>query len=173
MADTSPSSEIGSGIQGIGAGVGAFGSAAGDLFASTGASKTAASYGEAAVSAEQEAGIAGYTGLVQKSMAARQLYKTNSTASADTGANGLRMGGSAAAIVRSNTAQGALTQGLIGAQSQVNVIGYEAQAQSDLAQQQQAENLAAASKSSSMFSNISGAISTVASVGEIAAMFFA
>ena len=164
-------SEVGAGIQSVGAGVGAFGAAAGDLFASKGASEAAASYGEAARAAQQEANIAGYTGLVQKSMAARQLYQTNSTASADTGANGLRMGGSAAAIVRSNTAQGALTQGLIGAQTQVNVIGYEAQAQSDLAQQQQAENLAASSKSSGLFSSIGGAISSIAGIGEIAAAF--
>lgn len=137
-------------------GISDFGAAVGDLFASQGSKKAAQSFGQAATLEEQNAEIAKASGNIQLAQQRRQLYQSESGTMADVAGAGLKMSGSAANVLRSSGQQGALAGSLIAAQTQINVTGYEAQANAYQGQQTQEEQLAKSQQSSGIMSAISG-----------------
>lgn len=157
-----------SGFDLIGSGISDFGAAAGDLFASQGASKAAQSFGEAASLETQNAQIAEASGNIQLAQQRRQLYQSESGTAADVGGAGLKMSGSAANVLRSSGQQGALAGSLISAQTQINVLGFQAQANAYEGQESEEQALAKADQSGGIMSALSG----VASIAGAAMAFF-
>ncbi len=167
---------ISSGLSGA---VGGIGGAVNDIFAAQGAEETAAGetaaaglFGESATLAAQNAQEAEGIGKFQQVQTARQVSLAQGSATAAAGAGGLRIGGSAGAIIRSNAQQGAVASQLVGMQTNINVNGYLEQEQADKAEQVQAEAAAAAAKSAAAGDKIggffSGAGGLVSAAGAVA-----
>ncbi|MGO9997507.1 MAG: hypothetical protein ACLPKW_07140 [Acetobacteraceae bacterium] len=149
----------------IAGGIGDFGTAVGDIFASQGSTEAASSFGQAAQLEEQNAQIAKASGNIQLAQQQRAVYTSESGTRADVAGAGLKMGGSAAAVLRSSASQGALGGALISAQTQANVLGYQAQANAYEGQQSEEEALSKAQSAGGIMSAISGVVG-------IAAAFF-
>lgn len=149
-----------------------------DLYAAQGASDTASAdmeaaneFGSAAALAGQNALIYQSSGQIQQAATKRALYQTQGTASADVGANGLRMSGSAADIIKANASQGSIQLAMQQAQTGINVKGALEQQTAYEAEQTQALGAAKtaneAAKSDTLGGILSGG-SAVVSIGEIA-----
>lgn len=145
----------------LGGAIGDFGAAAGDLFAARGSTAAAASYGEAATLEEQNAQIEQASGKLQEAAERRTVYQSLSGTQADVAGAGLKLSGSAQNILRSSAQQGSLAQSLISEQTQINVLGYEAQATAYSGQEEQEKALASAQKMGGIMSGLSGAASLV------------
>jgi NADPH:quinone reductase-like Zn-dependent oxidoreductase len=159
--------QVGSAIGGVVSDIGAY---VGAGYTEAGEEAAAQGFGEAAQIAYQNSQEAEAAGKLQQVQTARQVFKTEGAGIATAAGNGLKLEGSAASILRGSAAQGALAGQLIGTQTQINVNGYISQMQSDQAEQQQAEDAAAAAKASKTGDLISGVISGVTAVAEVAAM---
>ena len=144
---------------GISSGISDFGTAYGDLVASKGASEAAGSFNEAATLEMQNEQLAKASGNIQLAQTRRQIYQSESATQAAVGGAGLKMGGSSAAILRSSAQQGALATGLVSEQTQINITGYEAQAQAYTAQAQQEQQLAKSDQAGGIMSGIAGVAS--------------
>lgn len=133
-----------------------FGTAFGDLTASKGSKEAAKSFGEAASLEDENAQIAKASGAIEQAQMGRAVYQNMSQATAAMGGNGLKLTGSGQDILRSSAQQGALAGAKIGAQTQVQVTGYEAQAGAYRSQQKQEEMLSKSQQSSGGMSAMGG-----------------
>lgn len=109
-------------------------------------------------------------GKLQQVQTARQVYQVGSAAAAATAANGLKLEGSAASILRNTAAQGAVANQLIGTQTQINVNGYLQQMSADQTEAQQAEDAAQAARTSQKFGEFGAVVEGVTAIAETAAM---
>lgn len=106
-------------------------SAVGDIFGAIGDFSEAGAYSKAAKIANENAQISEQSTQIQETQQARALYQNLGTQVAAAGANGLSSsGGSAAAIMRSSMAQGALAKQLIGRQGVINENSFKTEAAS-------------------------------------------
>jgi hypothetical protein len=137
---------LGSGISSAAGAVSSFAGAAGDLITAAGEQQAAGLFGQAATLAGQSATEEEAVGKLQQVQTARQVMLTQSNATAAAAANGLRISGSSADIIRSNAQQGALANQLIGENTQINVNSYLEQQIADQEEQEQAETAASAAK---------------------------
>ena len=169
---------------------GALGGAAEDIFSGVGSvlSGQAAAKGYATTYAGEEV-AAGQFGLAEglalqnaneskaagaltQVQLARQVSQVQGQETAIAAGNGLRLGGSAGAIIRSTASQGALASQLQQTQTNINVNGFLTAAQADQAEQQQAYNQAAAAKqaeSGAAFGEITGGLKAAVGIGLSAA----
>lgn len=103
---------------------------AGDLFggnaAAAGSKAAAAGYFKAADLTKTETAL-------KETALNRQIYQTIGGGIADVAASGLNLGGSAADLLRSSAAQGALSKGLVQLQGDITASSYTAQGQQALA----------------------------------------
>jgi hypothetical protein len=176
-------------IQGIGqaasGAISGIGGAVSDLFAAQNDKATAAAdiqaaglFGQAYTQAAQNAAIAENTGKFQQVQTARQVSLTQGTAAATASAGGLRLSGSAAAIIRSNAQQGAVASQEISMQTGINVNSYMEQAEADKAEQTQALAAAAAAQAAAkssgigaIFSGASGLVDLGSAAFQVAKLF--
>jgi hypothetical protein len=76
---------------------------------------------------KKAAGWEKYSTNIKEMSFNRQLYQTLGTGRADIASSGLKISGSAADVMRSSAAQGAVTRDLIGLQGEINEQGLLAQ----------------------------------------------
>lgn len=148
----------GQALQGTAQGIQGWGTAAGDLITAQGDTQAAALFGQAATIAGQSATEAQAVGKLQEVQTARQVMMTQGSVTAAAAAGGLRIGGSAAAIIRSNAYQGALAHSLIAENTQINVNSYMQQQIADQEQQESATSAASAAESGAGYAKIGGII---------------
>jgi hypothetical protein len=163
-------------------GIGDLVGAAGDLL---GGQQSSAAYGIKAqgYEAEQRAfekaqtqeklniGYAKASGDIQSAMAARKIYQSESGTQADVAAAGFKNSGNALDVLHSSASQGALTIGLIGTQTAIDMNNYQMQSDAYGMQAEQAGYAAkeayaegSASSSSNTFGAIAGAVGGIASI---------
>lgn len=145
-------------LQGTAQAIQGFGAAAGDLITASGDTQAAALFGQAATIAGQSATEAEAVGRLQEVQTARAVMQTQGQVMGAAAAGGLRIGGSAAAIIRSNATQGALAQQLVAENTQINVNSYMQQKLADTEQEESATAAAAAAKSAAGYAEIGGII---------------
>jgi hypothetical protein len=139
-----------------------FGAAAGDLFSAAGSEAAAQDYSKAAGDAQKEAVYATYGGQLQLAQQQRTAYQTISAGQATGAANGMRMGGSAANIMRSSQAQAALAGQTITANAGIQAEGYQEQAEGLEAENQSASATARSDEAGAAGNAIGGVIGVVA-----------
>lgn len=149
---------IGAGVSGLGSLLGGFATADAD-------NAQAQGYDTAANYAQMNSLLAGESGGIQELQAARQIQRTEGTQIATAAGNGLKLGGSAASIVRDSTQTGALQEGVIGLQTSINVTNYEEQ-------QQALHGAAQAAKAAAKSAETSGIMGGIGGVLGIAAKLF-
>jgi hypothetical protein len=157
-----------SGIGGIAAGAESIAGAAGDIMTAQGEEEAAGLFGQAATIAENSSIQAQFTGKLQQVQNARAVMMTQGTAMTAAAAGGLKIGGSAAAILRSNAGQGALANQLIGENTQINVNSFMQQNIADTEQQQNALSQADAEKVAAAGAGIGGALDIIGGIVSIA-----
>ena len=160
-------SGITSEVAGVATGIG---NAVGDLFTVSGEEQAAGLYGQAATAAGVSATEEQAAGRLQQIQTSRQVNLIQGTAQANAAAGNLKIGGSAAAILRSNATQGALANQLTGEQTQINVDAYMQQQLADKIQQSNAEAAAKAEKANAFGSFIGAGIDAIGAVAAIAAL---
>lgn len=153
-----------------------FGGAAGDIFAgmeaktqddikSTFDQAEGVQYDEAAKQAEQNAAFTAESNRVQQVQKQRELESAQGTIQG-TLAGGNLTGGSGQDVLRMSAQQGALAAQVIQRQSQIQIQGYEEQAEADKAMSAAAYSAAGAEKSAGsqaeLFGDISGGIKIIA-----------
>ena len=116
--------------------------AAADLLQGQGDVLEGQAYGTAANLAELNAQYARASTSIQAAQAQRQTYQVIGNEKAEVAGAGLKSAGTAADLLRSSAQQGALNQAITVSQGQIQVAGYNEQAQSYTAMQG-AANLAA------------------------------
>jgi len=104
------------------------GGAINDLFSGIGKEAQASGLSQAANLEEQNVQLAKESGALQETMAQRKIEMGIGTEEAGVAGAGFSSGGSAGDLLRASQEQAALTKGVIGVQTQINVTGYEAQA---------------------------------------------
>jgi hypothetical protein len=112
--------------------------AAADLLQGQGDVIEGQSYGEAASLATLNAQYTTASTAIQEAQNERQQYQVIGNEKAQVAGAGLASSGTAADLLRSSAYQGALNQQITGAQGQIQVAGYEEQAQSYTAMQEAA-----------------------------------
>lgn len=136
-------------------------SAAGDLFGGiadfAGGMASAKGYKKAAKYAAQNAVIAREAGDIRLAQTERAIFKVLGAQQAGYAGAGLTGGGSAQAILRDSTAQGALEKAIVNKQAQIDVIGY-------LSQAEQFKAMAKAAKAGGIGGLISGALSAASTI---------
>lgn len=141
----------------IGGIAGAAGDLIGGLFGAAGSAAEAKAYKQAAKYALQNAVISQEAGDIKLEQTSRQIFKTLGTQQAGYAGAGLTSGGSAQEVIRSSVSQGALEKAIVNEQTQINVIGYKAEAA-------QFAGMAAAAKDAAkggFLSSILGAAATI------------
>lgn len=116
-----------------------FGSAFSDLFQGAGDFAASSAYKQAAGYAGQEAEIAKRSGAIQLEQANRQIYQTISGQQAAVAGGGFTGGGSNQYLQRASEQQAGLTRAIVSNQTNINVLGFQAQQAADIGQAQQAE----------------------------------
>jgi hypothetical protein len=120
-----------------------------DILAGTGDALEAGAYGQAATLAELNAQYTKASTAIQVAQGQRQIYQTIGGEKVAAAGSGLAGGGTVADILRNSAQQGALNQAITKSQGQIQVAGYQEQAQSYTAMQNAAllsseeQNLAA------------------------------
>lgn len=150
----------------IGSAVGGLGSLFGGLATSHADEVQAQGYDTAATFAAQNAFLSGEAGGINELAAARQIQRAQGADIAGASGGGLKIGGSAAAIIRDATQQGSLQQGTIGLQTAINVTNFQEQEQALHGAAEAARAAASAAKSGGAFGAIGGVI------GGLAKLFF-
>lgn len=157
--------QIGGAAADIGQSIQAGYTAQGDLIAAQGFEK-------AGQIADQNAFEAQAAGKLQQVQLARQVYQTVGAGEAAAGANGLRLEGSVANLIRSTGSQGALASQLLNTQTQINVNGYLQQAQADYTEEAQANEAAEAAKKAASGSILGSVIKGVIGLASVVAAPF-
>lgn len=139
---------------------GLIGSGISDLFGAAGDADEANAYAKASTLATQNAAYAKESTGLQETQASRQIYQTIGTQQAQVAGAGFGKGGSSQELLRSSQSQGELTKQVIGVQGNINVAGYQAQADAYTAQKQAAE----AATNSGIFGGITNILGGVASL---------
>lgn len=144
----------------LSAGLGAVSDLFGGEMGSQGYKTAAQSYQTASTFATKNAQVAQESGDLQEAQANRQIYQAVSGGEAAAAAGGTTGGGSNQYIQRASQQQGGLQKAIIAAQTQVNVTGFKAEAASDVAQGQMAQQQAKAAKGG----GILGAVGSILSI---------
>lgn len=126
----------------ISGGLGSIGGGISDLFQASGDKMDASSLDDAANMEDVNAKIAAASGQIQTAAAQRDLFKVGGQQQQAIATGGFTESGSALDIARDTASQGSITMALIGAQTSIDVQGYEVQAAQDRAQSASDRNAA-------------------------------
>lgn len=157
--------DIGGGIGGVGGAISDFGAAYGDFQAAKGSKAAAGSFLDAAKLEDENSLLARTSGDIEQAQLGRQLYGAQSGIQAGAAGNGLKLSGSGQDVLRASAIQGGIAAAKIGAQTEINVDSFKAQAGAYRNQAQQELALSKSQKSSGWMSALAG----VASIAMIAA----
>lgn len=162
-------------LSGAAAGIGGvfsdLGQAASSQMTAAGETAASAGFGQAAGFAfnnYQQTEAAGKLQLLQEQ---RSLYQVGGQQQAQAGAQGIKMEGSAANIMRNSAQQGAVAQQLTSSQTNINAAAFLAQMQADNQEMVQANAEATAAKSASGMADLGAVFSAGKAAISIAGMF--
>lgn len=150
-------------LQTIGKSVSGLGGAVSSLFSSEGSSAAAQGYEQAAKIADSNADIAKTSYQLQQTQAARQFQQTLGSQKAEVASAGFRSSGSALNLMADSASQGAITQAMIGVNGQIQVNGYQQQAQAYRGEEASAK----AASSGGMLGSLFSAASSIASIASL------
>lgn len=154
----------------IGKGVSGLGGAVSSLFSSEGSSAAAEGYDKAAKIADTNADIAKTSYQLQQTQAARQFQQTLGSQKAEVASAGFRSSGSALNLMADSASQGAITQAMIGVNGQIQVNGYQQQAQAYEGEEAAAKSASSGGLLGGLFSGIGGLFSAGKGIASIASM---